>query len=529
MGFLVSTTRSKIFKEFSENERIKFFTISRSKFVPHIDTLYYSVFLQNDMAHSKNENNSIPSNILELIEFLKYSKSLFNTDDDLLHERDFWLDAENSLLFSKRSFGIYEYCIRKEGYFDIFIADYLPNDNTPRIVVQLRSIGLWTVGEYELILESYNYLNKILKMFDINILKCQENRIDFCYHTNSIQNPDKLYNDDCLSNNLHTSFSIYNKVGRKHGKKLTVEYLSLGQRSSNNLFFRSYNKTREVIEENYKEFFLNYWLVEGLISYYDFYVYSFAYKHKNYSYIYWGMLEFYIQNGKDRDLLNQCVYIKEHSKDYTIEELKYFILPICPSPTLVLNIEFQCMRKFFYSFDKILNEISLPIEHECFEQPLLKIFQILDNRKLFLDYLTKNVVSFEKDISTTERDSLLKNNDDSLYLDFWKRLRRCKVSINYKGDIYRSYSRSINKELLISRIKGALASLSLYDENWTTDINDDMSYLINILNDNDVETDKDGVCTVIDKDYIRIKEKKKKALKSIIEQSRPSLNKLEII
>ena len=63
------------------------------------------------------------------------------------------------------------------------------NNNTPRILVQLRSIGLWTLGENELLTYSYGIITEILQRYDIEVNYCQENRIDYCYHTNAIQNP----------------------------------------------------------------------------------------------------------------------------------------------------------------------------------------------------------------------------------------------------------------------------------------------------------------------------------------------------
>ncbi|MBY6935731.1 hypothetical protein FDB44_17300 [Clostridium botulinum] len=524
MGFALSTQRSAFFKECTVEEQKKFFSLSEKKFIPHVDTFYYSIFIKNDVACSKDEREKVPSGVLLMINFFEFAKSQFLTKENI-HERDLWYDYEKDLLLSKRKFSIYDFCIRKEGYYDIFISSYLPNDNTPRIVVQLRSIGLWTLGEYQLIQESFAVVSELLFEYGLSVDRTQENRIDFCYHTNILQNPEKVYSDNSLANNLHTSFTIYNKVGRKRGRKLTVEYLSLGQRSSNNLFFRSYNKVREVIEENYKEFFLEFWYNSKLINYYDFYVYSYAFQKKSYSQIYWGMLNFYLEYGKNNKILDDFEYIKQHSMDYSTDELKEIVLSVCPKPTLIINIEFQCMRKFFYSFNKALETVLLPIDNECKFIEIFRLFQILDNRKLFLDYLTSNAVSFQKDLEEKELKQMLKENSESIYLDFWKRLRSTKISINCNVTIYRDYSRKLNRDLLVSRIKSSLASLSLYDNHWESDINGDMSNLISILNDNDVVQNADGTYSVIDDDYIRMKENKKKALKSLLNKpKRPSQN-----
>jgi len=522
MGYLRSTQRSKLYNEFTEDYQEKYFSLSDKKFIPHVDTLYYSIFIKGDMANSKNEEESVPGGVLELIDFLQYSKTKFE-EEDLKFQKEFWYDYDKSILFTSNRFSLYEYCISKKGYYDIFISSYLPNDLTPRIVIQLRSIGLWGIGEYELVSESFEVVKNLLSDYGLEIEKTQENRIDFCYHTNILQSPENVYSDNSLSNNLHTTFSIYNKVGRKHGRNLTVEYLSLGQRSSNNIFFRSYNKVREVIEENYKEFFLELWFNSKVINYYDFYVYSYAFKKKNYGQIYWGMLEFYLEFGLDPKVREDFLYIKEHPKDYPVEELKKILLEICPKPTLVINIEFQCMRKFFYSFNKAL-ELSKPaIENECKYIELLRVFQILDNRKLFLEYLTENTVSFKKDLSEKHLIAIGKINKENVYQDFWKRLRATKLQLSFNGTIRRDYTSNINKELIMSRIKSSIATLSLYNDDWDTDLNNDLANFICILNDNDMALGRDGI---IDIEYEKLKDKKKKALKSILEcKSRPSNNK----
>ena len=297
MGVLMSVQRTQIYKEFNEEDRKKYFNLSKSKVIHHIDTLYYSIYLKND------EVGNAPVGVIELIEILEELKRKAQEENE-----DIYFNMENDILLKLRRFSIYEYCLGKEGFYDIFIAKTIPNDNTPRIVVQLRSIGLWTQGEQALIQESYDFIKNLLSSVDVEIFECKENRIDYAYHTNAIQSPYKFFNDDVLSNNLSTSFGIYSKVGRKNNKQLTVEYLSLGNRKSNNLFFRSYNKVREVIEENYKEFFLEYWFNLGLINLYDYEVYSYAYKEKRYDSIEWGKLEFYIKHScklhNHKDLLN---------------------------------------------------------------------------------------------------------------------------------------------------------------------------------------------------------------------------------
>lgn len=488
MSIRVNTTRTKIFSEFTDEERKYYFDLKHQKYVHHIDTFYYSISIKDDKV-----GNSLDG-VFELIEILEEFKQKVQDCKE-----DIYFNMENDILFRNRRFSIYEYCIGKEGFFDIFIAKSIPNDLTPRIVVQLRSIGLWTQGEYKLIHETYDFVSSILKECGLEIWETKENRIDYAYHTNAIQSPMNFFNDDVLSNNLETTFSIYSKVGRKNNKHLTVEYLSLGNRKSNNLFFRSYNKVREVIEENYKEFFIQYWLDSGLINRYDYEIYTFAYKKKRYDSIEWAKLDFYLKHGKDPYLKGKCIEMLKNESEIKIDDLRKIFKGVLPEPTLIMNIEFQTQRKFYKSSDKFIE--FLPFRSDISINELVRLFQIIDNRKIFLDYLTSTTVAFKK---------------DGQYMDFWKRLRACKVDKVLNIKLKREYVKNINVDLIKKRLKSNLATLSLYTGNDDTDINDDMSLLLCILNDNDMKVDENGLIKYDDEEYIRIKDKKKKALKSII-------------
>lgn len=501
LGIPSSVKSTNFYKELSTEEQQKYFYIKEKKFIPHIDTFYYSVFLKGEQF----ENTS--SEIMDLLDDLEEYKELCNSANEDIY-------VNNELLFRKRTFSIYKYCIGIEGYYDIFFANSLPNTNTPRIVIQLRSIGLWTVGETEMIKKSFKDLKTFLSKYNVEIDRTLENRIDYCYHTNSIQSEEKFYSDDILKNNLDTTFDIYNKVGRKEKRTLTVEYLSLGSRSSNNTFFRSYNKVREVIEENYKEFFLEFWFNVNLISYYDFYVYSYCYKKKSYSQIEYGMIDFYCKYGKNEYLKEKFKSFLNGSVETNRKYLSKLIKGILPKPNIIINIEFQTMRKFYKSGDNLLEQ--LPFFTETDENALVRLFQIIDNRKIFLDYLTSKTVSFKRDIDSKEVD------EKNLYMDFWYRLRKTKLFSIEEMPFIREYSRNINKDLIVSRIKTSLATLSLYGGSDNTDINEDMSYLINILNDNDFVNCADGTIKIIDNDYIQKKNKKKKALNSILKNTNSS-------
>lgn len=484
--------RSKFYEELSLDLRKKYFNLSSKKFISNVDTLYYTCFLKDDSKENKS---------LGMREFIRHLECF--RDEIKIVQQDIWFNHNEDLLYSRKRFKNYDHCISKNNHFDIFICSSLPNDVTPRIIIQLRSIGLWHLGTYEETLQSYKSLKSILSSFGLEVERVQENRLDFCYHTNSIQNPFKFYSDNNILKSLKTTMKIYHKVGRIEDNSITIDYLSLGQRKSNNLFFRSYNKVREVIEENYKEFFLEYWFNIKLINFYDFYVYSYAYKVGRYDSIYKGMLYFYVEYGQDIDRVSKYKSILEDPNS-TIEDIRLEAKYFMPDVTKVVNIEYQTMRKFYYYSDSLID--GLPINYKSDEPVLRRIFQILDNRKIFLDYLTDTTVSFVKDNKSKKIE----------FLDYWKRLRSCKLDKTVNLEYTRDYSKNLNIELLVSRLKSTLASISLYKGNFDSTINDDMSLCFSILNDNTFKHIEDGVIEIIDNEYMQIKEKRKKALKSLL-------------
>ena len=139
---------SPIFGEFSSEEQDRYFNLSREKVSAHVDTLYYSVSIFDD-------SNDPPSGMIELLDLIraeKAKKSMFPAQN---------VDVFGLSLEATR-FVHYEYCLRAEERFDIFISSILPNAFTPRIVVQLRSRFLVQHGTCQAICRSFKYVEDIL-------------------------------------------------------------------------------------------------------------------------------------------------------------------------------------------------------------------------------------------------------------------------------------------------------------------------------------------------------------------------------
>lgn len=513
---------TKIFTELNKQEQDLYFSYSDKKYIHNVDTFYYSIFLkddnknineftENDLSIIEKNNSTVDTTVMKnLIKISNFVEHLNNTKTNAeLKQGDIYYYQEDELLYKRRRFKIYDHCLSVNNMFDIFLSSYIPNENTPRIIVQLRSIGLWLDGVEQLILDSFNIVKKVLLQFEIEVDHVQENRIDYAYHTNIIQSPDKYFSDDILRNNLQTSFNIYSKTGRKNGNELTVEYLSLGSRRSNNLFFRTYNKTREVVEMNYKGFFIDLWFKNKLISFYDKFCLEFAYKKGSYSQLEFAKLEFYLLYGTDETIKEDIKLLKQ---DYStnLEHIRAYTKNLLPAVTLVMNVEFQTMRKFYSYSDYMINSLDTFSSYD--DDVLSRLFKILDNRKLFLNYLTSNTVYFIK---------------NGRYFDWWERLRSLKIRSNHKcKELVRDYSRNLNMDKLEQRLKSTLASMNVYLNRDNTDLNQDYAAALCVLNDNDVVGNNIVFCDdetgeVIDlkdfnSEYYNMKNKKQKQLKSLL-------------
>ena len=75
-------------------------------------------------------------------------------------------------------------------------VSHVPNVNTPQIVVQIRSKELWLSGVDSIYNRSFEAVSKICALYHLNIKEVNENRTDFCWHTNYLSNPEKYFKID---------------------------------------------------------------------------------------------------------------------------------------------------------------------------------------------------------------------------------------------------------------------------------------------------------------------------------------------
>lgn len=434
--------------------------------VHHIDTYYYSVTIKDDCKNSENEN------MLKLISVLQQMKEYkqANPADTV--------EFADQLEITSFSFSIYQYNLQVKENFDIFIAKNIMTDETPRICVQIRSRALILMGEFKAIEESFKYVKLICDSFDLKIDSCLENRVDYAYHTNLIQRSTEYLSTEYLKEHLKSSMKLFHLIGNI-GDELEINTLQIGVRSSNSVFFRFYNKSREVIEKNYKSFFFERWFQKGLISKYDLYVYKRAFELKSYvTGVLIGRCEWYIQYGNSenlksmlRELITKC-YQNSDNAPFLEKKIKGILPPV----TVINNIEFQTKRAFYSSFDKCIKEFNF---HFTGTPELKRVYKILYLRKEFLDFLTSKVVLFV-DGRKTKKEK---------YTEWWSRIRSCKLDYTTPKffEIYRSADHLADEKRAKRRLLNAMASFVVTkngkSESFTEDIRDTLSS----LNDNDIQ------------------------------------------
>lgn len=465
---------SPIFGEFSPEEQDRYFDLSREKVCAHVDTLYYTVSIFND-------GNDCPEGVAELLESLhnlKIKKALYPSSDCEFY----------GLSMQTTRFVHYEYCLRREEEFDIFVSSILPNPNTPRIVVQLRSRLLVQAGACQAICKSFAFVENILQAYGLDVSEIKENRIDYAFHTNLVQNPYKFFSDGMLLKKLKSKLRIYHKVG-EIGKSIDIDYISFGHRASNDIFVRIYNKSREVVEKNYKAFFIDKWYKDKLINSYDHYVYTKAYQMKSYvTGVLVARIDWYLEHGKNdsikdelRAVRNSC-YVRSDNVDMLREKVDKYL----PRVTLIMNVEYQTKRKFYSSMNEwielhqkaYLKDGVFMGFYEKGALPLFRLFSIIANRSEICNYLTGTSLCFVDK----------KGTKDEKLMYWWRRIHECYIEEYEKRiiDLWRSHEHHADMEKTKRRVCGTVASISILRNNGLKNSTflEDVSDVLCTLNDN---------------------------------------------
>ena len=358
---------------------------------------------------------------------------------------------------------------------------------TPHAIMQLRSRPLWEDGIYPAFEESLHFVDLFAKKFNLHIREVRENRCDFACHSNYLTDPERFFADDHFVKMWVGSVGRNSREKVRHftshttvydGDVIEKDYIALGRRGDK-CFVRIYLKSKEVVQEGYKGFFLELWYLTGLISRYDLYCLSEAYKVKSWNHVDIARLEWALQyndglSDGDIQTIKNVLYADKIDINECHRLAKKFTDPV----TKIFNIEFQCMRDMTKNFDII--------KHERNESKSARVYDFLDNFELIYEYLTRVCLRL---VRTDSGDS---NKARRANCEFWDRLRKAKTyffkNTKKNKQMIRTYTSNINLEVRKRRAVSAVSSFG-YAVNQRVDgtITSDCADLISMLNDNDLE------------------------------------------
>lgn len=459
--------KTKIYQEFEKVDAKNTFEFTIQKFIQHIDTFYYAVIPCADWSVDSDLKKRL-RNMRETAEKTRESVQFFGLD---------------VFMNPNFAFGFYKYHLGLQDCYDIFIAESVPNESTPPIIIQLRSQYIWCTGIHKAIEQSVNCVREILSQSGFEIKDIQENRIDYAFHTNYIQDHLNFFSENNLSQMQISNFRRWHKEGIFFNDETYCDYFTLGRRKSNNVFFRTYNKTKEVIELGYKQFFIMIWLLNGMISHYDAHIMAECFEKGSYSYKEKARCLYYLEYGSDEEYKQQIQLMLDNSNT-PMTEYKKIADELVPDITIITNIEFQTKRKFY-------NNLKLPEFVSVDVEPYMRrLKNLLIMQQSILDLLTYDVIRFVKfkgEYGTMRRDL-------RPVADWWNRLRSCKAfeCDDITVDLFREYQTRLDIKKAKQSTMQKIATVGLYFskadlDNEKHDFQTDLCSLITNMNDNDIE------------------------------------------
>lgn len=470
---------TKIYQELDDKNREYWFDFKQKKFLHNIDTFYYSVKLVEDFT-----NDSSDDSVLRFRKFFEQKKSILDSRYGQLVQI-FFPGFDRSLNLCAGFYaGFFSIRLECPEWFDIFIAPSVPHGSdggfsvTSEIVVQLRSYMLWMYGVHEAFERSYEYVKQICDYFDLHIAYCQENRIDYCWHSNYLSNPEKFFSPESFYKMRVDRFKDALMHTAKVGSEgYEIDYVSMGK-CSDKVFIRIYLKSKEVIEKNYKPWFFKVWLFNGLINRYDLYCYEECYKKHSWQYLDTARLKYYSEYGSDPELREQCRDVVEGKVTMSPDTLHKLADTLTPKINLIMNVEYQTMRKHTKTYELV------PFRDNSARETSKRIYDYLDNRKIIADYLTFYVFRLVK----PEGDSNKSRRD---LCAFWTALRSCRmIDVNVRPKdvkLIRQYCRQLNSDIMKKRVINAAVTLGIYTRGINNDnVVQDCVEALCQLNDNDI-------------------------------------------
>ncbi|WP_394925453.1 hypothetical protein [uncultured Robinsoniella sp.] len=473
-------SKTQIFQDFDSKQHEYWFDFKKSKFLHNVDTFYYSVKFRNDFTASSKD-----SDVLELREYFKKLQRNFYEGFDT-SVSVYFEELGNLNLLPYNFSRFYTICLEKPEEFHIFIAPKIPKGSgdeavTSEIIVQIRSYMLWMYGIHEAFKRSYAYVCGIAAMFNLQIDYVQENRVDYCWHSNYLSNPEKFFSMENFYKMRVDRFKGAHFNTEKCGSEdYLIDYLALGKRGQK-CFVRIYLKSKEVIEMGYKPFFFKVWLFHGLINRYDLYCYEKAFKTGKWDYMDIARLEYYAEFGSNERYKDLCIeYIRKNEFRLNVtDQIRDLANFLTPKINLIMNVEYQTMRKASKSFPLI------PLKDNSHFKETERIYTYLDNRYMISRYLTSHIFRLVEPVG----DARKSRREDC---GFWKELRKAVMPDMFipKQELpfVRQYNRNLSVDVLKRQIINKSIVLGFYNKGINEDVPlQDAIQAVFTMNDNDME------------------------------------------
>ena len=473
IAFRSDFQKSLIFSEMGKEDLKDLFGLSKDKVIYNVDSLYYTIKLEVLAI-----NIDIPDTGLQYVQLIDYLVEK-QKEADLSTEGFSRMDfpgVDVGLISKGFGFGMYKRDIQCEHFFSAFVADRIPNKTTPEIFIQLRSEYLWLHGDIKAFNDSYVIIKKFLEQFDLKIFKADINRLDLAHHTNLIQSPTKYFSTHKLGDIQISNYERWHEEGYFEGGKAKTDYITLGRRKSNNHFFRCYLKNQEICIMGYKQFFLQLWEKEKLISKYDKYCLELCFIQGNYNYLHKARLIFYLSYGLDEIKKEQ---VKEVLSKDDKEDIRILADVLLPPITKIMNVEFQTKRKY-HSTIKFIEHLG-----NCYHFETKGVMQYLVNVNKLHDDLTYKVIRF---IDEFDKKKFKKDKKTAFW---WEKIQRVNLKKNFKNSevlINREYQKSLDIQRIKKSVSSKIASLSVYTKHDNEDsIEEDCADFLTFMNENDLE------------------------------------------
>jgi hypothetical protein len=475
-----SFNQCKIMQDMNTEDVKYWFDFKKKKFLHQIDTFYYSVKFSNDFTEDSRDEN-----VLRLRKYFELKqKELYEVFDNVVQ---IYVKGLGNLNLLPITFsGFYSICLEKPEEFNIFIAPRVPRSQggesvTSEIIVQIRSYMLWMHGVHGAFERSYEYIKGLAAYFKLNIDFVQENRADYCWHTNYLSNPEKFFNMENFYKMRVDRFKGAHFNTEKAGSEdYLIDYIALGKRGQK-CFVRIYLKSKEVVEMGYKPFFFKVWLFHGLINRYDFYCYEACFKRGAWGYLDIARLNFYADYGQNEHYRNMAMEVvrKNEFQLHVTDEVRALADLLTPKINLIMNVEFQTMRKASKSYPLI------PFKDNSGKGEAQRIYDYLDNHYMIANYLTKNILRLVE----PSGDARKSRRPDC---GFWKALRSTKMVDVLVPPVelpfIRQYNRKLSADVMKRQIINKTVMLGFYNKGINRDSPacDAMDAVLT-MNDNDIK------------------------------------------